>query len=325
MRMKRLVLILLAILPMAVCAQTQFGYLSFRKVMEQMPEYAKAKQDLEVLKQKYEQEAVRGEEEFQRKFVEFLQGQKEFPQSIMQKRQLELQNLMDNGVSFRIQVGQLLEQAEKDLLAEVDKKLRNNGFTASASAPARIAVRKAASLKSVDVSPLKSSPVWRISLGRDGSGNSSGTLELSVLSAFRQGDVTPAMVELRRGATKGLDVVCGTNGIWRQIMGKECFVQVCNENPGRSFSLAFYDPKAVEEDLDGDGCYVLKSEAVPYVSYDVGPVATNGVVRTIPVVERRGDQVVANNGMRFETRPDGTVSFFITKASGCFHRPGVLQ
>lgn len=124
MRMKRLVLILLAILPMAVCAQTQFGYLSFHKVMEQMPEYAKAKQDLEVLKQKYEQEAVRGEEEFQRKFVEFLQGQKEFPQSIMQKRQLELQNLMDNGVSFRIQVGQLLEQAEKDLLAEVDKKLK---------------------------------------------------------------------------------------------------------------------------------------------------------------------------------------------------------
>ena len=124
MRMKRLVLILLAILPMAVCAQTQFGYLRFRKVMEQMPEYAKAKQDLEVLKQKYEQEAVRGEEEFQRKFVEFLQGQKEFPQSIMQKRQLELQNLMDNGVSFRIQVGQLLEQAEKDLLAEVDKKLK---------------------------------------------------------------------------------------------------------------------------------------------------------------------------------------------------------
>ena len=89
-----------------------------------MPEYAKAKQELEVLKQKYEQEAVRGEEEFQRKFVEFLQGQKEFPQSIMQKRQLELQNLMDNGVSFRIQVGQLLEQAEKDLLAEVDKKLK---------------------------------------------------------------------------------------------------------------------------------------------------------------------------------------------------------
>ena len=89
-----------------------------------MPEYAKAKQDLEVLKQKYEQEAVRGEEEFQRKFVEFLQGQKEFPQTIMQKRQLELQNLMDNGVSFRIQVGKLLEQAEKELMAEVDKKLK---------------------------------------------------------------------------------------------------------------------------------------------------------------------------------------------------------
>ena len=76
-----------------------------------------------LLKQKYEEEAVRGETEFQRKFVDFLQGQKDFPQTIMQKRQAELQTLMDNGVAFRVQVQNLLAQAEKDLVAEVQKKL----------------------------------------------------------------------------------------------------------------------------------------------------------------------------------------------------------
>jgi hypothetical protein len=98
--MKRLFAILLMVLPMAVMAQIQFGYLSYKQVMQQMPEYAKAQQDLDLLKQKYEQEALRGEEDFQRKFVEFLQGQKDFPQTIMQKRQAELQHLMDNGVNF---------------------------------------------------------------------------------------------------------------------------------------------------------------------------------------------------------------------------------
>ena len=123
--MKRLFAILLLVLPLTAMAQIQFGYLSYKQVMQQMPEYTKAQQDLNQLKQKYEEEAMRGEEEFQRKFIEFLQGQKDFPQTIMQKRQAELQHLMDNGVNFRVQVVKLLEQAEKDLMAEVEKKLNH--------------------------------------------------------------------------------------------------------------------------------------------------------------------------------------------------------
>ena len=88
-----------------------------------MPEYAQAMQELQTLKAKYDEEAARGEAEFQKKFVDFLQGQKDFPQSIMQKRQAELQTLMDNGVAFRVQVQGLIAQAEKDLVAEVQKKL----------------------------------------------------------------------------------------------------------------------------------------------------------------------------------------------------------
>lgn len=122
--MKRLSFILPFLLfCVASMAQIQFGYISYEQVLKEMPEYAKATQDLAALKAKYEAEAQKGEEEFQRKFVDFLQGQKDFPQTIMQKRQAELQALMDNGVAFRMKSQELIAQAEKDMMQEAQKRL----------------------------------------------------------------------------------------------------------------------------------------------------------------------------------------------------------
>lgn len=123
--MKRLFTMLLLAVPLMARAQMQFGYMSYKTVMAEMPEYAQAKQSMAELKAKYDAEATRGEEEFQKKFVDFLQGQKDFPQTIMQKRQAELQALMENGISFRMKSQQTLEQAEKDMMAEVKKRLNN--------------------------------------------------------------------------------------------------------------------------------------------------------------------------------------------------------
>ena len=88
MLMKRLFTVLMLVLPLSLQAQMQFGYMSYKTVMAEMPEYAQAKQSMAELKAKYDAEATRGEEEFQKKFVDFLQGQKDFPQTIMQKRQV---------------------------------------------------------------------------------------------------------------------------------------------------------------------------------------------------------------------------------------------
>lgn len=122
--MKRLIFIFpLLMFCLAVSAQIQFGYMSYKQILQEMPEYAQATKDLAVLKAKYEAEAQKGEEEFQRKFVDFLQGQKDFPQAIMQKRQAELQALMDNGVAFRIKSQELIASAEKDLMQEAYKRL----------------------------------------------------------------------------------------------------------------------------------------------------------------------------------------------------------
>jgi outer membrane protein len=122
--MKRLTFILpILLFCINASAQIQFGYISYEQLLKELPEYAQAQNDLAALKAKYEEEAKKGEEDFQRKFVDFLQGQKDFPQAIMQKRQAELQNLMDNGVAFRMKSQELIAQAEKDLMQEAHKRL----------------------------------------------------------------------------------------------------------------------------------------------------------------------------------------------------------
>lgn len=123
MTKKKLFILFLMLLPLSVAAQVKFGYLSYLTICQEMPKYAQAQQDLLDLKAVYEQEAKRGEEEFQRKFSEFLSGQKDFPVNIMRKRQAELQELMDKGIQFRKEAEQLLADAEKSLLKELNTTL----------------------------------------------------------------------------------------------------------------------------------------------------------------------------------------------------------
>ena len=100
-----------------------FGYLSYSEVYKQLPEYEQAQADFAALKAKYDAEATRSEQEFQRKFAEFLQGQKDFPPSILRKRQLELQDLMEQSISFREQSRKLLAEAEHQMQRTVCLRL----------------------------------------------------------------------------------------------------------------------------------------------------------------------------------------------------------
>ena len=115
-KMNKLVLCLsFLLLPFAVKAQTtqgRFGYLSYNAIFQAMPEYEVSRQKLADLKSKYDKEAQRSEEEF-------LQGQKEFPENILLKRQHELQDLLTKSIRFKEESQKLLVQAEKDLQADM--------------------------------------------------------------------------------------------------------------------------------------------------------------------------------------------------------------
>ncbi|MBQ0060944.1 MAG: OmpH family outer membrane protein [Bacteroidaceae bacterium] len=120
--MKKVIIALLMVLPLSAMAQ-KFGYMNYNDVLTAMPEYLQAQNKLTDLKAQYKAETTRSEEDFNRKYNEFLEGQKDFPQNILQKRQKELQDLYQNGVQFREECEKLLKNAETELTNPAKAKL----------------------------------------------------------------------------------------------------------------------------------------------------------------------------------------------------------
>lgn len=124
--MKRLILFLFAFVSLAASAQSEglrYGYLSYDSVLTAMPEYAVALQNINDLKSKYDAEAKRVEDDFNKKYEEFLDGLNDFPQTILRKRQNELQELMDKNIQFKEESRRLLSSAEKNIFAPLHAKL----------------------------------------------------------------------------------------------------------------------------------------------------------------------------------------------------------
>ena len=119
--MKKLILffLLLATMPALAQSELKFGYLSYNAVMQAMPEYAAMQNSMAELRQKYEAEQKRVEDDFNKKYEEFLDGQKSFPKTILQKRQSELQEMLDKNIAFKKESQRLLKQAEEDAMAPI--------------------------------------------------------------------------------------------------------------------------------------------------------------------------------------------------------------
>jgi len=126
--MKRFLILLLAMAWLAVQAQDstqvmRFGYLSYEEALKSMPDYALAQQKLDKLSAQFDAEAKRVEDEFNTKYEEFLDGQRDFPKTILQKRQTELQELMERNIAFRNSSREELAQARRDALAPLRIRL----------------------------------------------------------------------------------------------------------------------------------------------------------------------------------------------------------
>ena len=116
-------LLLLLLFPMVMTAQTKVGYFSHDAVLRAMPGYAEAQSAVDKLRSQYDAETQRVEDEFNRKYEEFLEGQRDFAPTILQKRQTELQELMAKNIQFRQEAERLLRQAEQDALVPLNNKI----------------------------------------------------------------------------------------------------------------------------------------------------------------------------------------------------------
>lgn len=112
-------------LPMAAqpAAALRFGFFSYKAAFEAMPDYAVAHRNLEDLRLKYDAEMKRVEDEFNAKYEAFLEGQRDFAPSILQKRQAELQEMMEKNMAFKQEAQRLLRQAEDEAYKPLREKL----------------------------------------------------------------------------------------------------------------------------------------------------------------------------------------------------------
>ena len=123
--MKKFILFLFSLLlPFVASAQgLRFAYFSYEEVLLSLPEYAAVQREMATLRDKYEAETRRSEEDFNAKYEEFLDEQRDLVPAILRKRQTEIQEMMEKNVAFKQEAQRLLKQAETDALAPVKLKL----------------------------------------------------------------------------------------------------------------------------------------------------------------------------------------------------------
>lgn len=108
--MKKLIIMLMLIAPMAVMAQ-KFGKVNTQTIMQALPDVAKANGEMEALQKQKENDLKAMQEEFQRKADEYEKGQSTMNATAKEQKQTELQTLQ-----------QKIQQAYQDGQTELQKK-----------------------------------------------------------------------------------------------------------------------------------------------------------------------------------------------------------
>ena len=124
--LKKIALVMLLALPMGVFAQNlKFGHINAQEIVSAMPEFAKAQSDIEALDKQLTSELQRTQEEFNKKYQEFQQAiaKDSLPANIAERRQKELQDMMQRQEQFQQEAQQQMQKAQNDAMVPIYKKL----------------------------------------------------------------------------------------------------------------------------------------------------------------------------------------------------------
>ena len=116
-------LVVMFVLPLGAMAQAKFAHMNSQEVISVMPEFTKAQADLDAMSKKYQEEMQRTNEEFQKKYQEYLVQQDSLPKNIAERRQKELNDMAQRQEQFQQEAYQSMQQAQQDALAPIYKKL----------------------------------------------------------------------------------------------------------------------------------------------------------------------------------------------------------
>ncbi|MDE5915496.1 MAG: OmpH family outer membrane protein [Duncaniella sp.] len=108
--------------PMSLFAQ-KFGVINTNELMTSLPEMKSVQEQMEAASKKYQDEFTKLQEEFNKKFQEFQALEASTPETIKERRTLELQEIDTKIQRFRETAEQDLQRQNQQLLAPIQEKV----------------------------------------------------------------------------------------------------------------------------------------------------------------------------------------------------------
>ena len=120
--MKKVLFMILMLAPIAAMAQ-KFGHVNSQEVIQAMPEYTKAKTEIEALAQQYEADLKSMQDELQKKSQDYEANEKTLPDNIKQRRQQELQEMYQKIQQSYQDNQQALAKASQEKMSAITAKV----------------------------------------------------------------------------------------------------------------------------------------------------------------------------------------------------------
>ena len=122
--MKKLFIMMLMLAPMAAFAQApKFGHVNSQEIIQAMPEFAKARTELEALGKQYEADLKSMQEEIQKKSEAYDKEQATLPANIKQRREQELQDMYQKYQQSAQDNQQAMAAAQQEKMQAITTKV----------------------------------------------------------------------------------------------------------------------------------------------------------------------------------------------------------
>ena len=113
---------LLVFAPLTMMAQ-KFGHVNAQDVIQAMPEFTKARTEVEALQKQYEADLQSMQDELQKKAEAFEKEQSTLPENIKQRRETELQEMYQKIQQSYQDNQQALAKAQQEKMQEITTKV----------------------------------------------------------------------------------------------------------------------------------------------------------------------------------------------------------
>jgi len=120
--MKKFIIAVLMALPMSVFAQ-KFAHVNTATIIQAMPEYTAAQNEMQTLTKTYEDELKRMQDEFKTKLDDYEKNKATLPDAVKQRRESELQDLNQRMQQYYQTSQEELQKAQQTKMQAITAKV----------------------------------------------------------------------------------------------------------------------------------------------------------------------------------------------------------